>query len=255
MTKNKNSGDEKNNCIDINDLLQEKKKEIRPMGKEIPSENTDNVVYPDAFLKERKPAKTGLDDNVIYLGTLVQEKYKGESRRVTPEEREFIEECLGGKKEKESDKQFKRVRQTVRRIVLNMHREDILASAYNPSYCAEKNIVDKLDNQLTEDIHAYTRKIAQIFVSAYYGYDTQKWNRCTPVKEGSKEGARIADYRFMPEENIRRYVRAKHIFDERLEDVALDAEKKYLKQIETRLHENPLYRYVLHRKITSTDLF
>lgn len=264
MTQNKkDSDDEKNNLIDINDILQEKKKEIRPMKKEISSENTDNVAYPSSFLPKKKPVEMHENihakdrDNLAYLRPYFLYREKEQRRRsVTLEEREFIRDCLDGKKRKAGEWLETELNQVWNSITLHVHKKVFISADVVQKYRYEGDIVDHLDYQLTVDVDAYTTKVAQIFVSAYWGYDTQKWRSTPRAEKGNKERARIADYRFLPEENLRRYVRAKGIFIERLEDVALNAEKEALEQIEKRIWQNPLYDYVrARRQKGGTDLF
>lgn len=258
---NKNSDDEKNNLIDINDLLQEKKKEIKPMEKEIPSENTDNVFYPSSFLPKKKPVEkhenihaTDRDNLALFRPYFLHRENEQRRRSVTLEEREFIRDCLDGKKRKMGEWLETELNQVWNSITLHAHKNAFISADVVQKYRYEGDIVDHLDYQLTVDVDTYTRQVSLLFASTYFGYDAKKSSKF--VEEKNKSQKQIAQYRFLPEENLRRYVRAKGIFIERLEDVALNVEKEALEQIEKRIWQNPLYDYVrARRQKGGTDLF
>ncbi len=239
--------------------------------------------------------KTGndfVDGNVVYPSAWFQE---GEPKlklvEMSPEQRKFMENCLLGEVtaviHRERYNPLKRLRQVVNRYALNTHKDEIVASGPVRIIHPEENIVDKLDQQLTDYSNNYVWNIAQGFVSAY-GFESHEFDLFASellhpkeleryryniedheFRGGSHESrvnwgiALVVNRRFLPYENVERYFKAKKLFDEKLEESALDSYKEYMEYIETKIYENPLFHYVVahlqknasRKNPRSTDLF
>ncbi len=241
----------------------------------------------------KKDGNNFVDGNVVYPGKWLQGRNPNLQLVVmSPEQRRLTEDRLLGKEMKEGVNQregynlAKRLRQASNKWVLNAHKNEILASGPVRILHPEEDIVDRLDQQLTNDTNFYVWDIAKCIISAYrfesqeftlfakellhpkelerYRYNSE--NR--EFMSGSQASrlnvgiALVVNRRFLPDENVKRYFNAKKIFDERLEGVALDLYKESLDYRETRIYGNPLFHYVIagfqkndsKKNLRSTDL-